>query len=184
MRLRPKAERDPACWVTLACSECGLTFERQRSWLRKTTAPTCSRRCNGAIRARSLLVHPNFGANRTSPEAIAKRAAKMRGPNNPAWRGGVTLIHRKGNYTKTERIVRCPPEFASMARTNGYVLEHRLVVAQMLGRPLLRVEVVHHDNHDPMDNRPENLMLFASNREHKLFEAYGSPAPLWRGSSP
>jgi hypothetical protein len=47
----------------------------------------------------------------------------------------------------------------------------------------MRAEAVHHDNHRPWDNRRENLMLFRTNREHKLFEAHGSPAPIWRGSS-
>lgn len=70
-----------------------------------------------------------------------------------------------------------------MARANGYVLEHRLVVATTIGRALHRSEAVHHINHNSMDNRPENLMLFASNQDHKLFEAHGSPAPLWSGSN-
>lgn len=85
----------------------------------------------------------------------------------------------KGNYVGA-RYVRCPAEFLSMARADGYIMEHRLVMAQKLGRLLTRVEVVHHINHDPLDNRIENLMLFATNRDHKRFEAHGSPAPIWQ----
>jgi hypothetical protein len=107
----------------------------------------------------------------------------MRGAFNPSWKGGVMQRSRRGNYPTHERLVRCPPGFSTMARSNGYVLEHRLVVAQALGRPLSRGEVVHHMNHDPMDNRLENLALFASNRDHKLHEAHGTPAPLWCGST-
>lgn len=69
-----------------------------------------------------------------------------------------------------------------MARRDGYVMEHRLVVARILGRPLLRTECVHHHNHAPLDNRPENLALFPNNRAHKLYEAHGEPLPIWDGA--
>lgn len=178
-----KTGRRPGKWVTLECAECGVAFERRTAWAKKAAAPMCSRTCNGKARARELRAHENCGKGSTSPEAIAKRAAKMRGASNPAWKGGVTLIHRRGNYPKRERLVRCPPEFAEMARANGYVLEHRLVVAKAIGRPLTPKEAVHHMNHEPMDNRPENLALFKSNRDHKLYEHHGTPAPIWCGST-
>jgi hypothetical protein len=59
-----------------------------------------------------------------------------------------------------------------MARADGYIMEHRLVMAQWIGRQLTRVEVVNHKDHNPSNNDRSNLELYPTNRDHKLGE-YG-----------
>ena len=52
-----------------------------------------------------------------------------------------------------------------MMTKSGYILEHRVVMAKSLGRPLTRGEKVHHINGDRLNNRPENLMV-RDNKQH------------------
>lgn len=84
-----------------------------------------------------------------------------RGEHHPLWQGGRKI--RRDGYV----LVWQPSHPESR---KGYVREHRLVMEQIVGRPLRPEEVVHHENDDPADNRPENLRLFATQAEHKRHE--------------
>jgi hypothetical protein len=68
-------------------------------------------------------------------------------------------------------------------RPDGYIwvkvgirsvkLEHRLVMEQILGRPLLADEQVNHINHIRDDNRPENLEVISPGDHARESNAYG-----------
>lgn len=73
-----------------------------------------------------------------------------------AWKGG-RVVHPDG-YVMTRPDADSEVGQA-MKGVSGYVLEHRLVLAQHLGRPLEPWETVHHLNGAKDDNRLENLQL-------------------------
>ena len=147
MQTAPKRRPNTVCQV------CSSGMYRRPKELREGRGRYCSRACR----------------NRAHPLPDGRNLPTMYGADNPAWRGGVTHKRTKGNYVGP-RYVRCPAGLLCMARSDGYVMEHRLVMARRIGRPLLRSEVVNHINHDPRDNRPENLELYPSNGDHKRGE--------------
>ena len=81
----------------------------------------------------------------------------------------MTYFKTHGNYTGV-RYVRAPEWARPMARADGYIMEHRLVMAQWVGRMLLRTEVVNHKDHDPSNNARSNLELWPTNGDHKRGE--------------
>lgn len=84
------------------------------------------------------------------------------GAENPNWKGGKTK-HSKGY------IYRYAP--LHPRSHNGYVLEHILIMEEVLGRRLRCGEVVHHRDGNRSNNTPENLGLFTSIGEHTRYHA-------------
>lgn len=58
-------------------------------------------------------------------------------------------------------VVKVAPDHPMATMSNaGWILEHRLVMAELLGRPLVKGENVHHINGVHDDNSPDNLELW------------------------
>lgn len=69
--------------------------------------------------------------------------------------------HKRPNKNEYRTVVLPPGHpMSDMTRCNRSVQEHRLVMAEHLGRPLTRDEFVHHRNGIKHDNRIENLELW------------------------
>lgn len=83
------------------------------------------------------------------------RFGSRRGANSNFWKGG-RIVTGEG-YVAV--LISADHPFASMRTRMGYVLEHRLVMASALARPLRPNETVHHVNGDHTDNRAENLQI-------------------------
>ena len=114
---------------------------------------TCECGCGGAARRGKRFIHGHAGNSRR--------------------RSGITR-----RFVDNEGYVRVfVGREHPMALSTGYVMEHRLVMAESLGRLLDRHEVVHHKNAIRDDNRLENLELFESptahNRHHAKLRADG-----------
>lgn len=95
-----------------------------------------------------------------------------RGSQSGHYKDGRSTTHH--GYTIV-RIDSASPYF-SMAKVDasgntGYVKEHRLVMAEYIGRPLREEEVVHHENEDRTDNSISNLRLFHSKGAHTRYHA-------------
>ena len=98
------------------------------------------------------------------------KKGKLLGKNAPNWRGG--RIGAGNGYFQ----VYIPTH--PYANKDGYVLEHRLVFEKKIGRYLGIDEIIHHINHDPSDNRPENLMVL-NKIEHNIIHGKGKALIEW-----
>jgi hypothetical protein len=83
------------------------------------------------------------------------RSYDQYGPRHPKWKGGRKIL--SNGYVR----VWLSSEDRKKYGVRRDILEHRLVMSEHLGRPLLKTESVHHKNGDRTDNRIENLELRA-----------------------
>lgn len=147
------------------CVQCGATFTRKthdpidRFARRKYCSHRCSQRAT-CLQGNTKLC-PKCGMNfgeKMSPAQFrrakfcSKHCANKSRPVNP-------LTTRYA--TRTDKDGRCRAE-------------HRVVVEEMLGRPLASEEHVHHINGLKTDNHPDNLQLISASEHarHHLVERY------------
>ena len=124
----------------------------------------------GLVRNETAALH--YGTGMTSREVASimqigretvLRSARARG----GFRTNARRPVRVRRYQRTDGrwFVRLSPDHPlySMADPRGYQYEHRVVLAEILGRPLRPDEQVHHKDGDPSNNDPSNLQLRVGN---------------------
>jgi len=107
------------------------------------------------------LLAAKYGTSQVSVSRYLRRSGvKMR------FGGAASTKHRErgGRVTNYDgyiwQLTSPDSPLAEMRNSSGYIPEHRLVMAQHLGRSLTKDETVHHKNGDRKDNRIENLEIW------------------------
>jgi len=135
--------------IRLRCEDCGeeRVVQRNTAILEKKEHPcrSCSNKRNG-LKKRGK---PSWNSGKRMPEHERKI--------------GSTYVNTHGYV---EMYVG-PEKSLKYGRKNGYVLVHKKVMQDAIGRPLKREEVIHHIDGDKLNNNINNLYLCPSLSHHR-----------------
>jgi hypothetical protein len=144
-RLQPVDPERPESYVE--CAICGEKFRQITSGHLKLHDMTAA---EYRELGQPFLCQEKLERNR---EVIRARARELSGENHPGWKGG----HK--SKASGYRIV-C---------INGKrELEHRVIMAEVLGRPLRSDEQVHHIDGNRANNDPSNLVIVDASEHTKI----------------
>ena len=131
----------------------------------KHHTPEARRHMSQAHKGKRIGEANSFWGRHHTAEVKAQSAERMRrrrGVLAANWRGG----RRNSGLGYIQVKIQPDSPFYAMVSRCGYVMEHRLIVAEYLSRCLYPWEVVHHKNGIKDDNRLENLELLPYQAGH------------------
>jgi hypothetical protein len=132
-----------------------------------------------------LDVNPETVRKFARTRGISIERFDMSGESHPSWKGGTT-VDRSG-YILRRVPVDGPYGYliraiASRGKAGtdpaGYAPVHRIVMHDIIGRPLVKGETVDHIDGNKQNNAPENLRLYQTNADH-LRETLKGKVPNW-----
>lgn len=144
------------------CRHCGDSKPcdemTRRRGLKHGHTPTECRKCRNRVYAAPMNECACGGAKRRTAERCRECHRQHMHKN---FRSRIYNRRVVGATSKTVDgyVQRFEPD-SPMANSQGYVMEHRYVMGQALGRPLVRTENVHHLDGDRSNNDPSNLELW------------------------
>jgi len=100
--------------------------------------------------------HPGYWKGKNIPLKTRIKIGRAL-EKHPQWKGGKT-IHQ--GYIMVKR-----PDHP-YCRKSGYIMEHRIIMENKIGRYLLKNEKVHHKDENKLNNNPPNLILNSNNISH------------------
>lgn len=163
--------------LELVCEHCGKEFQRAKRGS-VPEHPFCSQACYlKSDHHRRSVSKANRLRNETAKETRPCQACGVPVTRYLSSAGRLFYCSNKCRYEDRPKAFGGPRRIPATgyvlvyvgkdqpgATKSGHILEHRKVMQEMLGRPLLASENVHHVNGQRDDNRPENLELWSTSQ--------------------